>query len=112
LRVLYDEAKDLIQSFDSVTLEHVPRAQNSHADRLCNEALDGAKSKSASPSPRPGKAKRKLAQEQAMREDALRWLNWAAGQWARGNPSDPPPADVWDHLWTILEDHGAVRPKP
>jgi ribonuclease HI len=41
LKVLYDQACRLRDRFSSVEIIHVPRAQNSHADRLCNEALDG-----------------------------------------------------------------------
>ncbi len=41
LRPLFDQAKELCEQFVAVTIRHVPRAQNSRADRLCNEALDG-----------------------------------------------------------------------
>jgi ribonuclease HI len=30
----------LVSTFPNVTFEHVPRAQNAHADRLANEAMD------------------------------------------------------------------------
>jgi ribonuclease HI len=114
LRQLHDEAQLLIRQFDSVKLVHVPRSQNSHPDRLCNQALDGAKpdGKSSALPSKPRHGERKLAPEGAVREDALTWLRWAAGQWATGNSQSPSPEDVWDHLWTILEDHGLVRPKP
>src|SRR5438876_8288119 len=42
LKDLFAEAKELCRQFDLVTIRHVPRAQNSNADRLCNEVLDGA----------------------------------------------------------------------
>ncbi|HSO93568.1 MAG TPA: ribonuclease HI family protein [Candidatus Dormibacteraeota bacterium] len=38
---LYRRVLDLIQKFESVTFEHVPREQNVEADRLANQALDG-----------------------------------------------------------------------
>ena len=38
LKELFDEAKQLARQFQVVTLRHVPRSQNSDADRLCNEA--------------------------------------------------------------------------
>src|SRR5207245_8040554 len=41
LKILYDQASRLREQFSSVSIVHVPRAENSHADRLCNEALDG-----------------------------------------------------------------------
>lgn len=37
---LYEKAVRLISGFESVRLEHVPRSENKHADRLANEALD------------------------------------------------------------------------
>lgn len=38
---LYRRVLELIQRFDEVTFEHVPREQNAEADRLANQALDG-----------------------------------------------------------------------
>ncbi len=42
LRMLYDRARELGGQFKQVVIRHVPREQNSGADRLCNEALDEA----------------------------------------------------------------------
>jgi broad specificity phosphatase PhoE/ribonuclease HI len=42
LAVLHQQARDLAAQFDSVTYRWIPRAQNSHADRLANEAMDAA----------------------------------------------------------------------
>jgi probable phosphoglycerate mutase len=36
-----DEARRLARSFSKLTVQHVPRAQNRHADALANAALDG-----------------------------------------------------------------------
>src|SRR5262245_51273166 len=44
LRGLYERAKSLSEQFAAVSLVHVRRGQNSAADRLCNEVLDGAAS--------------------------------------------------------------------
>jgi ribonuclease HI len=41
LRPLYEQACSLRRKFPSVTIRHVPRAQNAWADRLYNQALDG-----------------------------------------------------------------------
>lgn len=38
---LYRRVLELIQRFESVTFEHVPREENLEADRLANQALDG-----------------------------------------------------------------------
>lgn len=40
LRPLAASAAELMTGFDEVTVSWVPRAQNSHADRLANEAMD------------------------------------------------------------------------
>ncbi|WP_425303618.1 bifunctional RNase H/acid phosphatase [Nocardia wallacei] len=39
---LADRARRLVAGFDRVTFEWIPRAENSHADRLANEAMDDA----------------------------------------------------------------------
>jgi ribonuclease HI len=36
----YENIKTLISQFDKVTISHVPRSQNAHADALVNQALD------------------------------------------------------------------------
>lgn len=38
---LYRRVLELIQGFDQVTFAHVPREENTEADRLANQALDG-----------------------------------------------------------------------
>jgi len=42
MRALAAEAAGLVRGFASVRFVHVPREQNSHADRLANEAMDAA----------------------------------------------------------------------
>jgi broad specificity phosphatase PhoE/ribonuclease HI len=39
---LHREARDLAARFEKVSYRWIPRAQNSHADRLANEAMDAA----------------------------------------------------------------------
>ena len=41
LRPLYEEARRLADQFEHVTIRHIRREQNSGADALCNQALDG-----------------------------------------------------------------------
>src|SRR5262249_4541615 len=54
LRGLYEEAQELRKRFTGgVTIRHVRRSQNSRADELCNEALDGKRSPSPRPAPTP-----------------------------------------------------------
>lgn len=42
LRPLYDQARELLRGYQEVDLAHVPRAENTEADALVNEALDSA----------------------------------------------------------------------
>ncbi len=42
LRVLHARANELATALDRVRYEHVPRADNTHADALANAAMDGA----------------------------------------------------------------------
>lgn len=46
LKPLHGEATRLMREFKRVVVRHVPRAENAEADRLVNEALDGAASAS------------------------------------------------------------------
>jgi ribonuclease HI len=41
MKDLHEEAKRALREFDSWSIRHVRRAENSDADRLVNEALDG-----------------------------------------------------------------------
>jgi ribonuclease HI len=40
LKPLHETAKELIRRFKRFTVRHIPRAMNSEADRLANEAMD------------------------------------------------------------------------
>jgi ribonuclease HI len=40
LKLLMKDVRDLLASFDSVLVKHVPRLHNAHADRLANLAID------------------------------------------------------------------------
>ena len=42
MRPLFRQASQLATEFASITFEWIPRAQNSHADRLANQAMDAA----------------------------------------------------------------------
>jgi len=42
LRALHGRAIRLAKKFESFSVRHVPRGSNTHADRLANEAIDGA----------------------------------------------------------------------
>jgi ribonuclease HI len=113
LRELYEQARALSDRFASVRFEHVRRALNSRADQLCNEALDGQRGPRA---PATGKAPASPApqartQIEAVRDEAVACLRAAAAAWARGDAAHPDPAEVWDQLWSILEENGVLRRK-
>ncbi|WP_410575676.1 bifunctional RNase H/acid phosphatase [Amycolatopsis sp. cmx-4-61] len=59
MQPLAERAKELAAGFTRVRYEWIPRAQNSHADRLANEAMDAATGKPAAG--RPGPAGRTAA---------------------------------------------------
>lgn len=40
LKILMKDVRDLLSSFDSVQVKHVPRLHNERADRLANLAID------------------------------------------------------------------------
>jgi ribonuclease HI len=42
MKELHEEVKRALQEFDSWSIRHVRRAENADADRLVNQALDGA----------------------------------------------------------------------
>jgi ribonuclease HI len=111
LRTLYDQANALVRSFAEVRVRHVRREQNRRADQLCNEALDGLRDRSRSPAAaKPVAAAAAKQRQDDVREEALLCLQAAAKAWARGDPNMPTPEQVWDQLWTILEDGGVLRP--
>jgi ribonuclease HI len=110
LRALYDQANSLARPFSQVTIRHVRREQNRRADQLCNEALDASGDSPRSPAAKPVAAAAARQRQDNVREEALLCLRAAATAWAQGNPNMPPPEQVWDQLWTILEDGGVLRP--
>ncbi|WP_029115126.1 bifunctional RNase H/acid phosphatase [Mycobacterium sp. URHB0044] len=48
---LHQRARELASQFDRITYAWIPRAKNSHADRLANEAMDAAADLLAGPEP-------------------------------------------------------------
>jgi ribonuclease HI len=106
LRLLYEEARSLVSRFPSVNFRHIPRAQNTWADRLYNAALDGGSK------PKPKQKQATVTPRQAaVHEQAVECLQAAAQAWARGNAGDPKPQLVWEQLWSILEENNVLRPR-
>jgi hypothetical protein len=115
LRDLYEQARELADRFALVDFQHIRREQNKRADALCNEALDGergprAPSSGAAKAPKPTKPAVPVAGA-AVREEAVACLRAAAEAWAQGGTAAVAPEMVWEQLWSILEEHGALRTK-
>src|SRR6202044_2669254 len=90
LRDLFLQAQELAKQFTGgVTITHVRRAQNSRADALCNEALDGKRL------PMPRAADFKAAKPTTkLRAQALACLDSAAAAWRTGAVK-PTVEQVW-----------------
>ncbi len=100
LRELYLEAKELAKRIPHLSLEHVRRAENSEADKLGNEALDGTlasggQTKGGAPSP--------SRSAQLLDKEAVEYLKSVAEFWEMGKPFLPTPREVWKHLREIME---------
>jgi ribonuclease HI len=111
LKVLHDRASRLRDQFASVSIVHVPRAENSHADRLCNEALDGLRHPTKSAASRAAERcqDHDARPENRVREQALACLRAAANAWSRGDPSVPAPDQVWEQISKILREGGVLK---
>ena len=99
LRDLYDEARELVREIPHFSIEHVRRAENSEADKLCNEALDGAKP------PKPAPTIQEAAAGAAAKQlevEAVEYLKSIAEMWEMGKPYLPAPREVWKHLRELM----------
>jgi len=106
LKELYDEAQKLQRGFQSVVITHVRRENNKRADELCNICLDAGKAKgpaAKSDAPTSGVS---LA---TVREDCIASLESIRAAWAARDPHAPTAEQVWEQLWSILEDGGAIK---
>jgi ribonuclease HI len=105
---LYEQARDLASDFDHVAFEHVRREANGRADKLCNAALDGDAATARKKHPKTDRAKAPPRNDM-VNDQAIQCLRTMAHAWSRGNPHDPKPEDVWEQLWSILEEAGVLR---
>jgi ribonuclease HI len=110
LQELYQEARALVQGFSGgVEFKHVPRSANARADQLANQALDG----DIPQAPRAARKKAAAAvapeRAEAARGDGLQCLRDAVAAWKRHDPQAPSAEQVWEQIWSVLEEHGIVR---
>ncbi len=111
---LYQQATKLAKQFETCKFKHVYREQNTHADRLCNEALDNPHD---SPPRIPDAPKAKTEPAPAKPADphaklhaaAIDLLEEFAESWRQNDPAATTPADAWKELWSLLRKHEAVR---
>jgi ribonuclease HI len=107
LRDLYEQAQRLVRRFTGpVTIRHVRRGQNSRADALCNEALDGLREPTPrasdfAPAPLKGKRQVENLPHERLREEALACLRQAGAA---------KPESTWEELEGILKRHGVRLP--
>jgi ribonuclease HI len=122
---LYNEAKRLAAGFEILTLTHVRREQNSRADAIGNDALDGKPRKRGSPPLVEEQAKKPShasthhhsshqQQSQApsdarVREEALAILRSTAETWASQGLGAVPVEAVWEQLWSVMEEAGVLK---
>lgn len=106
LKALYEQASRLRDQFASVSIVHVPRAENSHADRLCNEALDGpCRPAKSAVGDEPNRSRHhETSREDLVREQALACVRSAANAWKRSDPAAPTPEQVWEQIRHIIEE--------
>jgi ribonuclease HI len=110
LMELYQEARDLVKGFPGgVEFKHVPRGANERADQLANQALDGDKPPAARATRKKAPAAVATERVEAVRSDGLQCLRDAAAAWKRHDPHAPSPEQVWEQIWSVLEEHGIVR---
>lgn len=108
LRDLYDEANQLVRGFQSVRFTHVRREQNRRADELCNKVLDAAK-------PKTQKEKRVVSNAvmstDSVRDECIACLDAAKSAWSARDPHAPTVPQVWEQLWSVLEESGLLKKK-
>lgn len=111
LRTLYEQARELWDRFDDATIRHIRRAENSNADRLCNEALDGERGSSHKPAAasKQHQSPAESPRAKQARGEMLECLKAAANAWSRGDAGDPAPEMVCDQLWDIIGEAGILR---
>jgi ribonuclease HI len=107
LQELYREAQHLLKPFAKVSFEHVRREQNKRADELCNLALDAGKKKPPAVAKTPAGPKKTVGDD-AVRADAVACLEAAAQAWRAGDARLSAP-QVWDQLWSVLQDGGVLK---
>jgi ribonuclease HI len=117
---LYEQAVELRKQIPSVTIRHIRRENNKHADRLCNEAMDHPADHQPLPVALPPHEKLAMApaapipppptdRQERVRAQAIQILAESAREWAEGDATIPAPEEVWAELWRLLVAKKVVR---
>ncbi len=104
LRDLFDQATALRKRFQgAVTIRHVRRRENSRADALCNEVLDGTRLSSVRDVMRPKTPAPKVSapKQTTPHEQGLAVLRSAAEAWKQGR-DEPGVEEVWQKIVRLL----------
>ncbi|MBL8799505.1 MAG: ribonuclease HI family protein [Planctomycetia bacterium] len=115
LRTLFERAQQLSRQFQQVTITHVFREQNSRADFLCNEALDGRPVSPLIEASRPAPAapaaapRPPAAPVKTLRQEAIACLREAAEAWSDGDLDEPTPEEVWNQLEALIKKHQQAK---
>jgi ribonuclease HI len=110
LQDLYQEARALVKSLrGGAEFQHVPRGANERADQLANQALDGDKKPTATRTARKKPTAAAPERVEAVRCDGLQCLRDAAAAWKRQDPQAPSVEQLWEQIWSVLEEHGIVH---
>ena len=101
LKALFDEAKELLRAFATVTIIHVRRELNKRADELGNLALDGK------PVLRGGGAPPPAEPQDDFNARCIVSLEAARDAWTNGETLTPEV--VWEWLRQILIAEGVIE---
>jgi len=103
---LFQDAKELTTKFSFVRFDHVRREDNSEADRLCNEALDG---KSTSVAPwKVGRGESGRPSEAPSIDPVVDYLQEVQAAW-RSGAVEPSPVEVWRQIQQLNSSGTATR---
>ncbi len=110
LRPLAARAAELVERFDRVHFQWVPREQNQYADRLANEAMDRAAAPAGAPRPgRPGDDRAGGIPGKAGRLSAGSGDHGAAGEQTAGGGGWEPPVGTRTRLVLVRHPETALN---
>jgi ribonuclease HI len=107
LQRYFNEATKLVGAFSDVKIRHVRRSENSRADQLCNDALDGVRSSSDQLPTHSVSSAAPANVDSEVRALLLECIQHAAKSWSQGDPKHPSAESVVNQILKILAIRGA-----